>query len=224
MSFRRCTSGEWSARAHRLYAGHVHAQQHDGQSAAGRPAAVQCREGLRPHQPIHRTPPGCCTSMPSYRHAPWRRASPWPRRRRGGLPLPARVWVGCRRWQQTGSSSWPASASITSLMVAPPTGRPWQADLVTGTVDATFFPLVGVVEQVRSGRLRALAVASTGRGQRRPVDDAARGAHFRRSRLPRIQRPGMGRPAGSGGHAGACDRAAGPGQRARRGGPRSASS
>ena len=39
---------------------------------------------------------------------------------------------------------------------------------MTGTVDATFFPLVGVVEQVRSGRLRALAVASTGQSTMLP--------------------------------------------------------
>lgn len=32
----------------------------------------------------------------------------------GRITLAARVWVRCRRWQQTGSSSWPASASITS--------------------------------------------------------------------------------------------------------------
>ena len=39
----------------------------------------------------------------------------------------------------------------------------WQTDLVAGTVDATFYPLVGVVDHVRSGKLRALAVASAGR-------------------------------------------------------------
>jgi tripartite-type tricarboxylate transporter receptor subunit TctC len=39
----------------------------------------------------------------------------------------------------------------------------WQNDLVAGTVDATFYPLVGMVDHVRSGKLRALAVASAGR-------------------------------------------------------------
>ena len=33
----------------------------------------------------------------------------------GRITLAARVWVRCRKWQQTGSSSWRASASITSL-------------------------------------------------------------------------------------------------------------
>lgn len=44
----------------------------------------------------------------------------------------------------------------------------WQTDLVAGTVDATFYPLVGVVDHVRSGKLRALAVASAGRSPMLP--------------------------------------------------------
>ena len=38
----------------------------------------------------------------------------------------------------------------------------WQTDLLAGTVDATFYPLL-VVDHVRSGKLRALAVASASR-------------------------------------------------------------
>ena len=38
----------------------------------------------------------------------------------------------------------------------------WQTDLLAGTVDATFYPLL-LADQVRSGKLRALAVASAGR-------------------------------------------------------------
>jgi tripartite-type tricarboxylate transporter receptor subunit TctC len=38
----------------------------------------------------------------------------------------------------------------------------WQTDLLAGTVDATFYPLI-IAEHVRSGKLRALAVASTSR-------------------------------------------------------------
>jgi tripartite-type tricarboxylate transporter receptor subunit TctC len=44
----------------------------------------------------------------------------------------------------------------------------WQTDLVAGTVDATFYPLVGMVDHVRSGKLRALAVASAGRSAMLP--------------------------------------------------------
>jgi tripartite-type tricarboxylate transporter receptor subunit TctC len=39
----------------------------------------------------------------------------------------------------------------------------WQTDVVAGTVDATFYPLITLVDHVRSGKLRALAVASAGR-------------------------------------------------------------
>jgi tripartite-type tricarboxylate transporter receptor subunit TctC len=44
----------------------------------------------------------------------------------------------------------------------------WQTDLLAGNVDATFYPLVGVVDHVRSGKLRALAVASTSRSPMLP--------------------------------------------------------
>ena len=38
----------------------------------------------------------------------------------------------------------------------------WQTDLLAGNVDATFYPLL-LIDHVRSGKLRALAVASAGR-------------------------------------------------------------
>ena len=38
----------------------------------------------------------------------------------------------------------------------------WQTDLLAGTVDATFYPLI-IADHVRSGKLRALAVASASR-------------------------------------------------------------
>lgn len=44
----------------------------------------------------------------------------------------------------------------------------WQTDLLSGTVDATFYPLVGLVDHVRGGKLRALAVASAGRSSMLP--------------------------------------------------------
>ncbi len=44
----------------------------------------------------------------------------------------------------------------------------WQTDLLAGTVDATFYPLVGMVDHVRNGNLRALAVASSGRSPMLP--------------------------------------------------------
>ena len=43
----------------------------------------------------------------------------------------------------------------------------WQTDLLAGNVDATFYPLL-VVDHVRSGKLRALAVASAGRSPMLP--------------------------------------------------------
>ena len=39
----------------------------------------------------------------------------------------------------------------------------WQTDLVAGTVDATFYPLITLADHVKSGKLRALAVANAGR-------------------------------------------------------------
>lgn len=39
----------------------------------------------------------------------------------------------------------------------------WQTDLVAGTVDATFYPLITLADHVKSCKLRALAVASAGR-------------------------------------------------------------
>ncbi len=39
----------------------------------------------------------------------------------------------------------------------------WQTDLVAGTVDATFYPLITLADHVKSGKLRALAVASASR-------------------------------------------------------------
>lgn len=86
----------------------------------------------------------------------------------------------------------------------------WQTDLLSGTVDATFYPLVGLVDHVRGGKLRAL-----GGCQRRPIIHAARRAHVHRSRLPGIQRPRLGRLGGTGRYAGTGDRTAGPGLRAR---------
>ena len=39
----------------------------------------------------------------------------------------------------------------------------WQTDLVAGTVDATLYPLITLADHVKSGKLRALAVANAGR-------------------------------------------------------------
>ena len=54
----------------------------------------------------------------------------------------------------------------------------WQTDLVAGTVDATFYPLVGMVDHVRSGKLRALAVASAGRSPMLPDVPTFTGAGY----------------------------------------------
>ena len=43
----------------------------------------------------------------------------------------------------------------------------WQTDLLAGNVDVTFYPLL-VVDHVRSGKLRALAIASAGRSPMLP--------------------------------------------------------
>ena len=43
----------------------------------------------------------------------------------------------------------------------------WQTDLLAGTVDAVFYPLI-IADNVRSGKLRALAIASAGRSPMLP--------------------------------------------------------
>jgi tripartite-type tricarboxylate transporter receptor subunit TctC len=46
-------------------------------------------------------------------------------------------------------------------------GNHWQSDLLAGNVDATFYPLL-LADHVRSGKLRALAIASTARSSMLP--------------------------------------------------------
>ncbi|MFN0183076.1 MAG: Bug family tripartite tricarboxylate transporter substrate binding protein [Aquabacterium sp.] len=68
----------------------------------------------------------------------------------------------------------------------------WQTDVVAGTVDATFYPLITLADHVRSGKLRALAVASAGRTPVLPEVPT-----FAGGRLPGVRRPCLGRPGGT---------------------------
>jgi len=64
------------------------------------------------------------------------------------------------------SGEWFQKITGTSLTHVPYGAQGWQADLLGGNVDATFFPLISMVEHVKSGKLRAIAISSA---QRSPL-------------------------------------------------------
>jgi tripartite-type tricarboxylate transporter receptor subunit TctC len=58
------------------------------------------------------------------------------------------------------SMVWLQTLTGTRLRHVPYGAQPWQPDLLGGHVDATLFPLVTMVEYVKSGKLRALAISN----------------------------------------------------------------
>jgi tripartite-type tricarboxylate transporter receptor subunit TctC len=61
------------------------------------------------------------------------------------------------------TGEWFQKQAGVKLTHVPYGSASWQTDVVAGTVDATFYPLITLVDHVRAGKLRALAVASAGR-------------------------------------------------------------
>jgi tripartite-type tricarboxylate transporter receptor subunit TctC len=61
------------------------------------------------------------------------------------------------------SGEWFQSLTGTRLKHVPYGASPWQNDLVAGQVDAVFYPLVTLVDHVKAGKLRALAISNDGR-------------------------------------------------------------
>ena len=66
------------------------------------------------------------------------------------------------------TGEWLQKITGTSLTHVPYGAQGWQADLLGGNVDATLFPLISMVEHVKSGRLRALAISSAQRSPQLP--------------------------------------------------------
>jgi tripartite-type tricarboxylate transporter receptor subunit TctC len=58
------------------------------------------------------------------------------------------------------STVWLQTLTGTRLRHVPYGAQPWQPDLLGGHIDAAMFPLVTMVDHVKSGKLRALAIAN----------------------------------------------------------------
>jgi tripartite-type tricarboxylate transporter receptor subunit TctC len=61
------------------------------------------------------------------------------------------------------SGEWFQSLTGTRLKHVPYGASAWQNDLVSGQVDAVFYPLVTLLDHVKAGKLRALAISNDGR-------------------------------------------------------------
>ena len=64
------------------------------------------------------------------------------------------------------STEWFQKMTDTKLTHIPYAATNWQLDLLAGTVDAVLYPLIGMVDHVKSGKIRALAISSN---QRSPL-------------------------------------------------------
>jgi tripartite-type tricarboxylate transporter receptor subunit TctC len=64
------------------------------------------------------------------------------------------------------TTEWFQKLTGTTLNHIPYGASNWQADLLAGNVDATLWPLITMVDHVKSGKLRALAISSK---QRSPL-------------------------------------------------------
>jgi len=58
------------------------------------------------------------------------------------------------------TAEWFQKLTGTTLTHIPYGASNWQADLLAGNVDATLWPLITMVDHVKSGKLRALAISS----------------------------------------------------------------
>jgi tripartite-type tricarboxylate transporter receptor subunit TctC len=61
------------------------------------------------------------------------------------------------------SGEWFQSLTGTRIKHVPYGSGSWQNDLVAGQVDAVFYPLVTLLDHVKAGKLRALAISNDGR-------------------------------------------------------------
>ena len=61
------------------------------------------------------------------------------------------------------SGEWFQSLTDIRLKHVPYGSSSWQNDLVAGQVDAVFYPLVTLLDHVKAGKLRALAISNDGR-------------------------------------------------------------
>jgi tripartite-type tricarboxylate transporter receptor subunit TctC len=61
------------------------------------------------------------------------------------------------------SGEWFQSLTGTRMKHVPYGSGSWQNDLVSGEVDAVFYPLVTLLDHVKAGKLRALAISNDGR-------------------------------------------------------------
>jgi tripartite-type tricarboxylate transporter receptor subunit TctC len=66
------------------------------------------------------------------------------------------------------SGEWFRTLTGGQMRHVPYGARPWQSDLLAGHVDAVFYPAVAMVDHVRTGRLRALAISGTERSPQLP--------------------------------------------------------
>lgn len=57
------------------------------------------------------------------------------------------------------TTEWFQKLTGTALTHVPYGASGWQTDMLAGTVDAVFFPLITMVDHVKSGKLRALAIS-----------------------------------------------------------------
>ena len=66
------------------------------------------------------------------------------------------------------SGEWWQKITGTTLTHVPYGAANWQTDLLAGTVDAVFYPLITLSDHVKSGKLRALAISSSQRSPQLP--------------------------------------------------------
>jgi tripartite-type tricarboxylate transporter receptor subunit TctC len=66
------------------------------------------------------------------------------------------------------TGEWFQKLTGTHLRHVPYGATGWQADLLAGRVDATFFPLITMAEIVKAGKLRALAISAKERSPQLP--------------------------------------------------------
>ena len=66
------------------------------------------------------------------------------------------------------SGEWWQKITGTTLTHVPYGAANWQTDLLAGTVDAVFYPLITLSDHVKSGKLRALAISSPQRSPQLP--------------------------------------------------------
>ena len=66
------------------------------------------------------------------------------------------------------TAEWFQKLTGTKLNHVPYGASNWQTDLLAGTVDVAFWPIVTMTEHVKSGKLRALAISSSQRSSQLP--------------------------------------------------------